>query len=400
MQQPTANGRKWANIATSIGWAGVLLWALLTQSLPVTSATFAQNATLPAHDPISTQAVSTDVTATVAFQQAQYVVGEGAGSLEMRLDIVPPAPHPITITVSTSGINATAPADYLALRQLNVIPTGAAALTVTIGIVDDGQVEGAEQFLITLSNLDGASTGVFTQSEVVIEDNDVAYLGITPVQVDERAGSVTLVITQSPTSTLESLVDYQTIDGSAVAPDDYLAAFGTASIPPGSTQTSITVTIVNDAEVDPEESFAVRLLDPLNATLAQSTTTVSILDDDGLPRLRISDTAAYEAEGIMAFPVTLDMSWPNTVTVDYATGDGAAQPSVDYLMTGGTLVLPAGATTGAITVQLINDFVPEPEESIVMLLVAPVQAQLVVTQAEGIILDSAYARVYLPALMD
>jgi hypothetical protein len=339
------------------------------------------------------------VTTTVAFSEAEYRVDEGGGMITVTLLMTPPVGHPVTATISTSTINATAPDDYAARREIDVIPVGAQLITMVVPIVDDLLVEGEERFLITLSRLEGAQTGVISETQVLIQDNDTAYLSAAPVAVDERAGLAVLTIVQSVTSTLESIFDYRTVDGSALAEQDYRATFGTATIPPGSTQVTITFPITNDTEVEPEESFGVHLLDPTNASLAQTMTVVTLQDDDGLPRLTIGDTAVDEAAGILAFPVALDMSWANTVTVGYATGDGTATGSEDYLVTSGELLLPPGVTTGTIPVQLISDAVPEPDETVVMVLATPVQAQLVVTRAEGIIHDEFYRHTYLPALI-
>jgi hypothetical protein len=396
--------RRCAALGALVGWAGLLLWALLAWSsvsaLPAQPATARVRLAQPlAAAPVMSVAMSAPVTSTVAFEQAEVIVGEGDGRVVVRLLIDPPAAQAITLTLSTAAIDASAPADYLALRQLDRIAAGVGLLTVTVPLIDDAQVEGLERFRMTLSNVEGAQAGVFTQTNILIIDNDIAYLGIMPVTVDERAGSVTLVITQSISSTLQSLVGYTTVDGSAVAPDDYQAASGTAVIPPGSTATTLTLTVVNDTEVEPPESFTVRLLDPLNATLVQSTTTVAILDDDGLPRLTVENTVADEASGRMIFAVTLETAWPNTVTVAYATAGGTAQVGVDYRPAAGRLLLPAGTTTGTITLQLLQDDLPEADETIVLALSAPEQAQLVQTEAQGILRDATAVHTYLPALM-
>lgn len=396
--------RTWTTIGTLIGWAGLLLWVFLTQVFILPHPLAPRRGAL-AYAPPASLAVGSDrahaatVTTSVAFDQGKYVVDEGDGTVTVALHITPPAPHPVTATLSTATVNATAPEDYVALRQLNVIPAGQTVVTVTVQIVDDSIVEGEEHFLITLSNLEGAQAGAITETEVLIQDNDVAYLSLAPVVVDERAGQVVLTVSQSVTSTLISVVDYQTADGTAHAGQDYQAAFGTVTIPPGSTQTTITITLIDDAIVEPDETFQVSLFDPLNAALAQATATVTVQDDDGLPWLTLGDTKVSEAEGIMAFPVTLDRSWPKTVTVRYSTDGGTATPSADYLVTSGELVLPAGTTSGTIPVQLLSDAIPEQEETVIMVLTAPVQARLAVTSAKGIILDTALPRVYLPALI-
>ena len=75
-------------------------------------------------------------------------------------------------------------------------------------------------------------------------------------------------------------VQYATSNGTATAPGDYTAAFGTVTFTAGQTTSSIPVTIVGDQAIESDEGFSVTLSGPSNATLATSTATGTILNDD------------------------------------------------------------------------------------------------------------------------
>jgi Calx-beta domain-containing protein len=76
----------------------------------------------------------------------------------------------------------------------------------------------------------------------------------------------------------------KTADGTAVAPDDYVALDTTLSRPEGDTVLGVTLEIVADAIDEPDESFTVTLDDPSGAvTFAKPTATITILDDDAAP---------------------------------------------------------------------------------------------------------------------
>jgi hypothetical protein len=60
---------------------------------------------------------------------------------------------------------------------------------------------------------------------------------------------------------------WATEDGSATAGSDYEAASGVVTFLAGSTSASVSVTVMGDTEIEPDESFYVNLSDPVNATL-------------------------------------------------------------------------------------------------------------------------------------
>jgi pimeloyl-ACP methyl ester carboxylesterase len=258
-------------------------------------------------------------------------------------------------------------------------------------------IEGYEDFSVSLSNLQGAMPGSITDTLVIIEDDDIAYIGVGDVTVDEEAGSVALLITQSVTSTLESMVDFRTVDGSATSPDDYTAVSGTVSIPAGELQAVVTVTITSDEAVESMESFIFQLEEPLNAELSNITATVTIVDDDGLPQLTLNPASAYETDGFLPFVITLNMIWSEDVMVDYATLDGSATAPDDYLTNVGTLTIPAGSLTATVPVTLVNDFAREPDETMSLTLKNPTQATLATAQAVGVILGDN-EQLYLPKI--
>ena len=66
----------------------------------------------------------------------------------------------------------------------------------------------------------------------------------------------------------------------ASSSSDYVAKSGTVTFAAGTTTATITVTINGDTTVEPNETFLVNLSAPSNATLARTSATVTILNDD------------------------------------------------------------------------------------------------------------------------
>ena len=126
-----------------------------------------------------------------------------------------------------------------------------------------------------------------TSGTVSIADNDTVSgpsISIGDMTVTEGNSGTSwyqLTVTLSAASSTPITVDFATLDGTAKAGSDYLATSGTLTFAPGVTQQTITIQIVNDKTKESTETFSVVLSNPtVGATLAKSTATVTILDND------------------------------------------------------------------------------------------------------------------------
>jgi chitinase len=183
-------------------------------------------------------------------------------------------------------------------------------------------------------------------------------------------------------------VNYATADGSAAAGSDYQAASGTLTIPAGQTTGTITVLVNGDRLAEANETFIVNLSNPTNATIADGTGVGTIVDDE--PRISISDTTVTEGNTgsrSATFTVTLSAAYDAPVTVNYATADGSATVGSDYQATSGTLTIPAGQTSGTITVLVNGDRLAEVNETFVVNLSGPTNAGIADGQGVGTIVD-------------
>jgi len=77
-------------------------------------------------------------------------------------------------------------------------------------------------------------------------------------------------------------VNYATADGTAIAGEDYLAAFDTLTFAPGETTKTFTVEVLADATGEPDETFSVNLSGASSyAFVADGQGRGTIVDDDG-----------------------------------------------------------------------------------------------------------------------
>ena len=85
----------------------------------------------------------------------------------------------------------------------------------------------------------------------------------------------------SSASSLPVTVNFQTSNGTATAGSDYQAATSSIIIAPGATSGPITVNVIGDTTVEPNETFNVALTGATNATVGSPSTAVgTILNDD------------------------------------------------------------------------------------------------------------------------
>jgi hypothetical protein len=151
-------------------------------------------------------------------------------------------------------------------------------------------------------------------------------------------------------------VNYATADGSATAGSDYGAVSGTLTFARGETRKTIAVPIYGDRLGEGYEAFRVNLSGPQRAQIADGQAVVTI--DDNEPRIGIPD-AFNNAEATFTFTVSLDRTYDEAVTVNFATADGTAIAGVDYVATSGTLTFAPGENTKTITVEALDPTVSD-----------------------------------------
>ncbi len=92
--------------------------------------------------------------------------------------------------------------------------------------------------------------------------------------------------------------DVATVDGTALAPDDYQQKGGSRLFAPGETERILWVPTVDDASIEANETLRLKLSKPENAELGQASAKGIIVDnDDPSDWARLSVANARAAEG-------------------------------------------------------------------------------------------------------
>jgi hypothetical protein len=183
---------------------------------------------------------------------------------------------------------------------------------------------------------------------------------------------------------------YSTSPGTATAGSDYTAVSGVLTIPAGVTAKAIVVPIVGDATSEQNETFNVTLSSPSSLSFSDSAAIGTILNDDAVPSLSISDVSINEGNSgstNAVFTVTLSSSSIQQITVNYATADGTATAGADYTSTSGMLTFAPGTISMPVVVPVQGDTLSEVNEQFSVNLSGAVNATIADGQGVGTIVN-------------
>lgn len=244
--------------------------------------------------------------------------------------IAPPAPAAITLQFSTfdpglpmPGI-ATPNSDYepVANRPITLSPQNAYQATTSVRILDDGAAEPIELIIGQIHTVSANSNRLVPVAMGILAPSDVPLPTVTVptippvtvpsippvtvpkvpslgplaeiprfaindvVQAEGTGGSTTFRFTvqRSGNAFVPATVKFETVDGSAVAGQDYQAQEGSLHFTAGEQSESIDVPVLSDRRVENDESFTVSLSNPsLGSGISDEAGTGTILDDDAPP---------------------------------------------------------------------------------------------------------------------
>jgi hypothetical protein len=234
--------------------------------------------------------------------------------------------------------------------------------------------------------------GAFAQTRPTVAFSAAASSGGEGASFDT---SVVLTVPNRGTTTAPVKVNFATVAGTALAGSDFVANSGTLTFATGTASgasQTVTVMVLGDALNEATETFSVVLSGAVGGAIgATSTHTRTIVDADPEPTVSIGDVSVFEGQSgtqNALFPVRLSAPSGQNITVTYATADGAASGTSDYVgVTNGVLTIPAGTTSAPLPVGILGDTTPEPDETFTVTLTAATHGTLRDAAATGTILD-------------
>lgn len=234
---------------------------------------------------------------------------DGTVTFEVLID----RPRSVPITVQYATLNGSALAgpglDYVATEGSITFAPNTSTATFEVVIQDDIQFEDQddiapgnqpEEFLLKLTT-DSPYADGGTPTAITLLDDEIAppggvsnlTIGDTVSAIEGSCPSVssaeqcdtlltaTFAITLASPNAAEVSVGYSTVDGTAIAGEDYVASTGRVVFAPGDTLKTFTVPIWADRAQEVDETFQVVLSDPAgNVNVKSNTSTCTLRDDD------------------------------------------------------------------------------------------------------------------------
>jgi hypothetical protein len=229
----------------------------------------------------------TTTPAALQFDMGSYSVSEAGGTATITGTRTGSNSGAVSVNYATANGTASAGSDYTATSGVLSWADGeSVSKTFSIPIINDTDQEVNETIMLALSNpTNGAILGPQATATLTITDNDgpgTLQFAAATYSLNESAGSVSITVTRSGNAAGVVSVNYATVDGSAFSGSDYTAASGVLTWANGSIgNRTITVPIINDADVEGNETFTLTLSNPTGAVLGGNTaTTVTIVDND------------------------------------------------------------------------------------------------------------------------
>ena len=296
--------------------------------------------TVELSDPVGTAITNSTGVGTIAADAMPALsitdavpVAEG-GEATFMVSLSPASSQLVTVAYATQDGTAVADSDYTATSGTLRFEPGETIQNIQVATLRDAIAEPSESFTVELSDPVGTaitnSTGVGT-----IAADAMPTLSITDAVPVAEGGEATFMVSLSPASSELVTVAYATQDGTAVAGSDYTAASGTLQFDPGMTSHTIRVAVLNDTAVEPTETFAVELSDPVRATLADGTGVGTITDDVEHRVERAIRTGLPEVGRAIAFSAVtcrIDRKMSDTRTWDNAgrLAGGGFPPAANF----------------------------------------------------------------------
>ncbi|MBI5774146.1 MAG: immunoglobulin domain-containing protein, partial [Verrucomicrobia bacterium] len=266
--------------------------------------------------------------------------------------------------ITASGFSV----DYDLTPGVLTFAPGETSNSIPVVIRDDTMAEPNEQIVLMLRNAYGAVTNIASHV-LTIQDNDAAPLqpsvGFAAAASTNAESGIPLVLAVlSQPATNSVTVDYRVTGGTATADSDFTLAAGTLTFAPGQTAQAVPVALINDTEIETNETVIIVLTNATGATLTTLTNHTLTLTDNDLPLVTLAATSTNASEsgvtGAWTLTRTGDIS--TNLTVNYVI-TGTAVNGTDYATLATNFTFDLNAATGTVTLTPLADALIEGTEA-------------------------------------
>ncbi len=362
-----------------------------TLTLTLTSAT---GATLGSQVALNLTVTDNDASPSARFTLASQSVNENIATATIAVTLSQASERTVTVPLTLSG-TALLDVDYRQPASLSLVfAPGSTATNLVVNLVDDTIYDLSKLLTVTMGNPINATQGAQITHQLTLPDNETQPtidFSVAAQSVGEQAGQaiVTARLNRASTQTITAALAVSGTSGSL----DHTAMAQTVTIAAGTTSTSLTIMLLDDARDEADETLILTLSSPTNATLgAQTIHTVTLTDNDATPSVTWASATRTVTENSGAVTTTLSLSQVSdrTVQVPYTVAGTSSAPA-DHSLVSGTLTIPAGQTSVTLSFNLVADAVADNNETVTIQLGTPTNATLGATSLHTITISEGAA---------
>ncbi|HIG86737.1 MAG TPA: hypothetical protein EYQ25_06830, partial [Planctomycetes bacterium] len=316
----------------------------------------------------------------VAFAAAGGSYPEGAGIVDLDLVLQGPASFDIHVSYGLEGSLSEGLDFFNRSRGTVRIPAGQISAVLQLELLEDALDELDEEVVLSLMPGDDAELGELREFLLLAVDDDappvISFVSATG-SVSESAGDQLIeVILDVPSGLL--VTGSVSVGGTATNGSDYTLASTSFTIPAGALTAILTLTPQGDSLDELDETVVLALDGLSNASLgAPGVHTLTLVDDDLPPVVQFDLAISSVVEDPVLHPlsISLDTASGLDVTVPFTVGGTAVDP-LDYGIDASPVVIPAGALSVSIGLNVAEDLLDELDETVVVTLGTPGNATL------------------------
>jgi hypothetical protein len=348
-----------------------------TETLTLTLGAPTGGATLGPQSTISIQIV--DDEPAVEFAVTRFVTAEG-GSAPIVISRTGDLSQPATVELATSGGSAVPGTDYEGFNGAVTFAAGVATRTINLRTQPNTAVGGNKTVGLILQNPNRVALGRWNAAELVITEDDAAgtiSFGAAKYTVMEGGAVVNVSVARYGGSAAGASVECLVEGGGATAGEDFSLPTPNPIVitfAAGETSRQVSIPILDDAASEGPETIELVLRNPAGgAALGVVTAAVVTIEDDESQMIHLDTAALTVAEDACtaSFLVSRHGVATGMASVDFAVTGGTATPGEDFMEQHGTLRFYADDRERTIYVDVCEDDVTEPPETVLITLSNP-----------------------------
>ena len=235
---------------------------------------------------------------------------------------------------------------------------------------NDYFVEGQETATLTITANPNYAIGTASANMVIVDDDlpTVSVISLDTTATESGGNSASFTFTRTGNLDRSLTVNYVS-SGTATSGSDFNALPGSITIPQGATRASVTLTAIDDALNEGDETVIITVVDSVFYNTGTPNAAQASIQDDERNTITVAGTASAAEGGSGSFTLTRTGDTTSALTVFYTVGGSAVGGvGADYNSIGTVGIIAAGQSSLVIPVVTINDNFFEPDETVILTL--------------------------------